>query len=820
MPLSVFRCGPLDFPPERRQMDSLLAHLDRWCTERGMDAVIVVDVELKEIGKTQTEAVVFAFNRAFIIELKSFRGRVYAHRNEPWLVDDGRGEPFPTPSNPLEQTRKHRYLVRSHFLRLLYPNEDPMLWEPGLTHAPEDPRSRDVTAKVHSWVVVEPGTWIDYGDIDTARNPWFRIAGLDEVTREMEREYSDARLPEQLPTKFIQSLHAEPVDPKDWMRIPPSKEHISLNHKRSATVEALLKSREESQVLNGLSIISELGLRNELPEVLDLARSGLSESRKKALSILDSWGSPAMRNWAMEALKGDGSREKQEALSWVAAHPSPIYVPLIRNLAHEADSPIRRKAIAVLAEFPWDEATKALVDLGRAALSGATNLSSDVWTVVLKGIGRPGFHDATLIVGSFLAPGQGALEGLEPWTVESLLGFALDAAGKIADPRLMDKVVPLLDWNGGELRQWALHAIAEMAGKEQFDLLVSYLNSDNEWIQLSAIRGLERIGGERAFTVLLRLFVETLSRDRLSMELAESLSRLDPVAFGDAVARHLSASGDVDLERKSDLMWSMIGKATPEVAKAALPYLRYPETWMDACNVISQEQIWSSVRTTIRDKLTNGNEFERSAAILAFSSMEGVSFEQELRAYEGDPSEFVQSHIIDAYGYFKSAYAESRLLVFTIAHSPKIVRDAIWELEHNADWFRYDVATVGLKDWPMSGTMVMHRTGIYFHDKKTGLALPMACIKQIVEVHPIRGRPGLLVDGDSPHLPRIFATPGDHTDYLWADRELDEWTKHMRNLFPAVKSSRAIDEGLDGIVRQLYERLLTLEPASSGNTED
>lgn len=77
-----------------------------------------------------------------------------------------------------------------------------------------------------------------------------------------------------------------------------------------------------------------------------------------------------------------------------------------------------------------------------------------------------------------------------------------------------------------------------------------------------------------------------------------------------------------------------------------------------------------------------------------------------------------------------------------------------------------------------------------------------------------------MVDGDSPHLPRIFTTPGDHTDYLWADRTLDEWVRHVTKVYPTVRFSGTIDEGLDPVVRELYSRLATLGPESSDGDND
>ncbi|MDG6912400.1 MAG: NERD domain-containing protein [Nitrososphaerota archaeon] len=821
MPLSVFSCGSLDFPPERRQMDSLLAYLDRWCAERGTSASIVVDVELKEKGETQTEAVVFAFNRAFIIELKHFQGRISANQNGAgWLVDDGSSAPYHTPSNPFKQARRHRYLVGSHFLRLLYPTVDPELWDPDLTGALEDPRSKKTMAMVRSWIVVEPGTWVDYGDINTTKVPWFRVTGLEEVSREMERESMESGLPPQLAMKFVDSLNARPVSRKDWMRISPPTERTSPAPKRSETLETMLRSRDEHEKLKGLSLVSELGLHGELPEIIDIARCGLPEPRRRALTLLDSWGSPALREWAQAALSEKNLHEKEEALSWVAARPSQGYIPAIREIAFGVDGKMRREAITVLSKLPWDEATRSLLDLGRRALNGLANLDVGDWTALLKGIGRPGFSDATEVVDAFLVPGAGALRWLDPCDEETLLGNALEAARGIGNPILLGKVIPLLTWNEGDLIHSALHAIADLAGPDELDLLLGYLRSEDEWLQLYAIRGLGRVGGERAFDKMLGLFVETLSRDRLSRELGEALFGVDPVSFCNVVANFLADPHGGELEGVSDLLWVAMNMADSQLVEAAFPYLQYPQTWMDACNMVSNKGVWPTVREKVRTLLVDGNEYERSAAILAMSSLEGVVFEQELRSYENDPSEVVQSHIIDAYGYFKSAYAESRIIGFTVSQSPKIVRDAIWELEHNADWFRYDVATVGLKDTPMSGTVVIHRTGIYFHDEETGLALPIACVKQIVEVHPVRGRPGLVVDGDSPHLPRIFTTPGDHTDYLWADRTLDEWVRHVTKVYPTVRFSGTIDEGLDPVVRELYSRLATLGPESSDGDND
>lgn len=200
---------------------------------------------------------------------------------------------------------------------------------------------------------------------------------------------------------------------------------------------------------------------------------------------------------------------------------------LVRLLGNE-DWQTRRAAAeaisAAVRSHPQDSETETLFDELITAVGDSTHAGRRAAAIVaLEGIGAPALSRLAAELSDAPASSRIALAGV------------VGSVGGVEAVRLLAPLAEDADIN---VATAALAALGRSRHSEATQILLNYLDAEDDWLRFAAVGALGELGDERAIDRIERLLEEPLMQEAAAAALVEMAT----IAAGDALARHLRAT--------------------------------------------------------------------------------------------------------------------------------------------------------------------------------------------------------------------------------------------------------------------------------------
>jgi serine/threonine-protein kinase len=264
---------------------------------------------------------------------------------------------------------------------------------------------------------------------------------------------------------------------------------------RGAALSGIARSKTNVDVglVSGLLLDPDLDVMNKAVDVIiqlnhpetakyliEALKAENEFSRRSAVEILNAIGTTHSVKYLLEAVSDEDWWVRSRASDALARIGGPRVVDAVLELIKDKDENIRRAAIEILNTCRDKRAVDKLIEATRDKDWWVSERAADALAEIGDAKALPAVLD-------MIAKNNRSLP------------VAIAAAGKLGNPKMIDKLLPYLQRPEKEVRVAAIGAVAQLAGEQQADLVRPHLQqaaqAGEETVQRAVAKAMQKLEG-------------------------------------------------------------------------------------------------------------------------------------------------------------------------------------------------------------------------------------------------------------------------------------------------------------------------------------
>jgi HEAT repeat protein len=682
MVLEVYRSSFLSRAHERDQMDLLMKYLKAKFDTKDERCMVVIRAKIPvtlhgEVIHYEFDVIVFKDNKIVAIDLKNVGGRIRANcfPGSYWEADDGQGF-TQVPGKPFDQARYHRIdLCRFLQNRLLSKGIDYKKAE-GEGGFWEIPRYLD--EHVGAWVATAEGSKPKPEGLTYIDARWFKVLPFEEVARRLEFEREGRLLTDEQFQEFLKLMDAIRVPWDEWHRGLGLEQVPQDRQPKNRIISGLLNAGSHENLLEALSYIRRLDMRQYVPEVKDcLHNREMEDIRLESLKVLMEWEVEDLGTLLMECLTDPSPQIVSFVLGYLCRVSVPEAFPALAIILRNGPADYAPAAITAITLLGHPEACDSIFDFAKRKFSPDGFQILKDWSEALhsrKEITREEYYSGKRVMfidletqlRNHLALFRVTCEALgtlncavaASWLEDLLVSprrigidrdsfpdygedhvtnchavfsAALDGLSRMRNCRIVPLLLERLAQMSEDYRESIVWALGNIGDSSASKPLVEYLEKGPEYHRDATIHALGSIGGDDAFDAVAKHYV-TAPTGQSGYWAGKELVRISPERAENLLLREIGSNPNEEF--KGEFLRVLLPIATPTSVELMISLLRNPLHSAWASEVLGKLSTDRKVFRRIMQLTRSENPLEQASAILALGDYY-IDHLDELAVFEG-----------------------------------------------------------------------------------------------------------------------------------------------------------------------------------------
>ena len=762
MVLQVFRRGFLYKKHEREQMTRLINYLHQAFSKKAVDCSIIIDPKFylqDNDGRELTsnpDAIIFKDNEIIIIELKSWKGKIYANcrKGQQWENEDK--TPIPVKKNPFVQVTDHRNMLTDCLINLMDNNPKAS--------------QQDIARHIKAWVVTSENSKPILNNPPEKRGyrKWFKVLPVEQVHIKLELEKNpDKFLTNTQFTKFRKLLNAVEVPHDKWYNDESLEDLPNDQLLRIPKINHFLNINKSDRLLLALHYIEELDLHQYVSDVNNCCSNKFPEVRLKALKILIDWNVENLSTLLSSALSDPYPPIVDTALDYLENNSVPETFPALSNLLRNNE-----KVLKIRIDNSFCNKCNNFIAMSDALKKGCNHegyipqvhlkfISSVIMAIVKSGnsgscdtimqfadskfekrkfgvfceyvdaLRKKGTYTVSLDVEAknirdlfkttCKALGELKCKKAVKWLMEFVktprrIGFehdawiesgqgsslcistfenAVRALGKTGDKQCLPLLYEKLDSTDEVYQHSLIVAIGEIGDSSSSETLVKFL--ENEDLYDVTVQSLGKTGGDVAFDALAPRYISNPD-SQSGMWICEVLASIDKSRF-ETILLNAISNPETESEFKNEFFQALRPIASIKSADVLFSLLKDPDFINTAQQILSNLSTFEpKVRERAEELVKSSNPIEQASGIRILED-DYIGNPNELAKFERKPmSVEVRRAVTEMY---RIAGSIDQILKY--ANDPdKEVRSNVFESFYQRDGIYQSISGISLRNFFLS----------------------------------------------------------------------------------------------------------------------